>query len=244
VLSGSADPARWAGRAPRIPSFDVEPARLDDVQIFQTMVELPMAVRTRLLPPGLHPTNPPTLILWAWRCGGSRWGAFSLVQLRVGCRSGVRTRGLVVACACDSTDAAAGLAEHWGLGSTPARIGLDARYDATALTVERDGREILRAEASRPEPLDPGDVQYTGTLTFGSPPAGLRLVQLEPRFELERAERLTPGELQLDAAAWGEPDLEPRHPVSASLARGQILLPRVRFVCRPDVPAFQGTEAV
>ena len=36
----------------------------------------------------------------------------------------------------------------------------------------------------------------------------------------------------------------PRHPVSASVVSASITLPPIRFVCRPDVLAFAGTEKV
>ncbi len=34
------------------------------------------------------------------------------------------------------------------------------------------------------------------------------------------------------------------HPVSASVALAELTLPPVRFVCRPEVLAFDGTERV
>ena len=50
--------------------------------------------------------------------------------------------------------------------------------------------------------------------------------------------------MAFDGAAWGDARVQPVFPVSASLAVADITIPRVRFVCRPDVLAFDGTEAV
>jgi hypothetical protein len=200
--------------------------------------------REPLVPKGLHPTNPATLIVLAWRCAQSPWGAFTLVQLRAGCRSGVRTRGFVVAAACDSPAAARELASGWGFPARAAEIELARGYDACTLRVALGGRSALELEAQDPDPLAPGDVQYTGTLTLAHTPRGLRLVQIEPRTELARAERLRPRLLGFDAAAWGHAALTPYYPVSASLGVGEIEIPPVRFVCRADVLAFEGTEAV
>ena len=63
--------------------------------------ELPYASREPLLPPGLHPTTPPLMVLLAWRVADSPWGPFSMAQARISCRSGVRPRGFVAGCIVD-----------------------------------------------------------------------------------------------------------------------------------------------
>jgi hypothetical protein len=78
------------------------------------------------------------------------------------------------------------------------------------------------------------------TTTLASTPRGLRLVQVEPEYALERVERVRP---RLEHFV-SDGTLEPSHPVTASVAVGSITLPRVRFVSRPDVLAFEGTESV
>ena len=45
--------------------------------------------------------------------------------------------------------------------------------------------------------------------------------------------------------AGGDPRLDPYSIVTTTLARdGTLTIPPVRFVCRPDVSAFEGTESV
>lgn len=244
MLVGTADLDALSARAPRLPAFPSEPTALGGAEVFQACFEMRAASREPLLPPGLHPTNPATLIALAWRCAESPWGPFTLLQLRVGCRSGVRTRGFVWAAACDPPAAADELARRFGFPALPARIALARRYDGCAVSVERSGRVALAIEGQDPEPVAPEDVQFTGTLTLAHTPRGLRLVQLEPRTALERAERLRPHLLEFDAEAWGSAALTPYHPVSASIGVGRIEIPPVRFVCRPEVMAFQGSESV
>src|SRR5581483_3151090 len=111
-------------------------------------------------------------------------------------------------------------------------------------SVELDVGPALRLNGVDPDPLSPGDVQYSVTTTLAHTPRGLRLVQLEPEYTLSRAERIRPRLASVDPPAWGPLDLDPRHPVSASIALGTIDLPRLRFVSRPDVVAFEGTETV
>jgi hypothetical protein len=47
-----------------------------------------------------------------------------------------------------------------------------------------------------------------------------------------------------DAAGFGAPRVRPAWPVAAIVALGEVSLPRVRYVVRPDVLAFEGTEVV
>ncbi len=49
---------------------------------------------------------------------------------------------------------------------------------------------MLALVARHPDPLRPTDVQYTVTMTLAHTPKGLRLVQVEPDYELARVERL------------------------------------------------------
>ena len=244
MLVGTADLDALSARAPKLPAFPQEALALGGVEVLQACFEMRATSREPLLPPGLHPTSPATLILLLWRCAESPWGPFALLQLRVGCRSGVRARGFVWAAACDRDGAARELEARYGFPTREARISLARRYDGCSLSVELDGREALALEAQDPDPLAPDDVQFTGTLTLAHTPRGLRLVQIEPRTAFERAERLRPRLLRFDAEAWGHAALTPYHPVSASIGVGRVEIPPIRFVCRPDVLAFQGTESV
>jgi hypothetical protein len=244
VLNGTADVARLAATAPTMSSFDAHPVTLPGVEVVQAVFEMRWTARQTTLPPGLHPTNPPILTVLAWRAPDSPWGRFSLAQVRVGCRSGVRPRGLVAGCVNDNPAAAAALAAGWGLPGRPGTVGLQRRYDAVALDVVADGREVLALAGRHPVPLQPGDVQYTVTMTLANTPRGVRLVQVEPEYRLARVERLRARLTAFDAAGWGDGDLAPSTPVSATVGVGEVTLPRLRFVSRPDVSAFLGTEGI
>jgi len=244
VLTGDADLAVLASRAPTIATLTPDAVHLSDVIVLQAAFELRAADRTAVLPPGLHPTNPPLLILLAWQVGGSPWGPFSMAQARVSCRSGVRPRGFVAGCVADSPDAAAGLSSQWGLPARMGAVSLHRHYDATELVVTVGGAPACEVRASGPEPLGPGDVQYSVTMTLAHTTRGPRLVQLEPEYELSFVERGRPQLTSFDGSAWGEPALSPVHPVSATVGIGSVTIPRLRFVCRPDVLAFEGTEPV
>jgi hypothetical protein len=244
MIVGKARVEDLAAQRPRLAAFGAGPVALPGAEVLQAMFEMPVAAREAVVPPGLHPTNPALCVIVAWRCPESPWGAFSLAQVRAQTRSGLRPRGFVLGAVCDNPAAADALATDFGF---PARVGevlLRRAYDAAWLEVASEGQTILALEGMDPEPLLPSDVHYSATLNLADTPRGLRLVQVEPSFEVGRAERLRPRLLSFHPEGWGDRHLDPYHPVSASVVSANVTLPPIRFVCRPDVLAFEGTEKV
>ena len=244
MLSGTADLEALASRAPEMESLDASPVTLEGVEVLQATFEQPYSFRAPALPPGLHPTTPVLLVLLAWRVPDSPWGPFTLAQARVSCRSGVRPRGFVAGCITDNPGAATALARGWGLPVTNGEVSLERRYDSAELLVCRNGSIAAHLVGIDPDPLGSGDVQYTVTTTLARTPRGLRLVQVEPEYQMERVERVRPRLLFFDPVAWREPNLAPRHPVSATISVGRVTIPSLRFLSRPEVTAFEGTEKV
>lgn len=244
MISGTARVEELMARRPRMPSLAAAPVALRGVEIVQALFEMPASARECIVPAGLHPTNPAALVLQAWRCPESPWGAFSLVQARAQTRSGVRPRGFVTGAACDNAAAARALAEGFGYPALPAEIRWQRAYDRVRLDVVRAGETILAFEGADPDPLAPGDVQFSGTLNLADTPRGWRLVQVDPEIQPARSERLRPKLSAFTPAAWGDPRLDPYYPVSASLTLADVTIPALRFVCRPDEPAFTATERV
>jgi len=242
VIVGSARIEDLAAERPRIAGFGAGPIRLPGAEVLQAMFEMPVSAREAVVPPALHPTNPALCVIVAWRCPESPWGPFSLAQVRAQTRSGLRPRGFVTGAVCDNRDAADALAADFGFPARAGEVLLRRAYDAAWLEVARGGQTILALEGMDPEPLLPIDVHYSVTLNLAETPRGLRLVQVEPEYDIARAERLRPRLLSFHPEAWGDRHLDPYHPVSASVVSAGITLPPVRFLCRPDVLAFEGTE--
>ena len=231
MYSGTKPVDELAARAPSMPSLDVEPLTVPSVEILTVTYEISASVNEAVLPPGLHPTIPPIVTFVVWRAAD-----FSLAQVRIGCRSGMRPRAFLVSAVANG--AAPPLAERWGFSTRPGRVELTRSYDRIRARVD----DVLDVEVVDPTPLRPGDVQWIANMNPAQTPRGLRLVQVDPDYEVARAERGRPRLHRFDAAAWGEPLLEPVHPVVATFAVADVTLPRLRFVCRPDVLAFFGTE--
>ena len=243
MLFGTADVDELATGAPTMERLDTEPLTLPGVWVLQTTFEMPIAARECLLPPGLHPTDPPLVSWLFFQCADGPLGPFTLAQLRVSCRSGLRPRGFLVESVVDSTEAGRALAAGWGFRHRLGQVRLARGYDAVTGTVQCNGRTLLEVALRDPDPLGAHDVQYTAGMHLARTPRGMRLVQVDPTFVVARAERGRPSLGAFDAAAWGDARVAPRHPVSASIALADVTLPKLRFLCRPDVWAFDGTES-
>lgn len=244
MLSGTANVETLAERAPVMDDLATESLALGGVDVLQLTYEVASAGAGDMLPPGLHPTIPPILTWLFFRCPGGPLGAFTMAQTRIGCRSGVRPRSYLLSSVIDNTEAGATLAARWGYRFQVGEVEVRWTYADITGTVAVDGRTILDVAVLDPEPLSGADVQYTANMNLARTPKGLRLVQVDPEFHVQRAERGKPRLVSFDAQAWGDDRLRPVYPVSASAAIADITLPRVRYLCKPDRFALDGTEVV
>jgi hypothetical protein len=244
MLTGTAPLDELDAHCATLDSFDTDAVTLHGAEVVQALFEMRHAGRQASLPSGLHPTNPPTFILQFWQCPESPWGPFRMAQGRVGCRSGLRPRGLVQGSVCDNEEAATALRLRWGF---PARLGevtVQRRYDAVSASASIDGLVVASLCAFDPEPLGAHDIAYTTTLALAHTPRGPRLVQIDVDIEPARAERVRPRLDAFDAAGWVHPTVDPYHPVSASVAIGDLTIQRLRYVSKADELAFTGTETI
>jgi len=244
MLRGTAEPSLLAKGAVALASFDTEPLKLLGVETLQVFCEIESAGADSLLPPGLHPTLPPAVTWLVQRVAGSPWGEFQMAQCRIECRSGLRPRGFLRGGVIDNAEAARELAARWGYALGLGEIRLQRSYDRVRAMAFLGGETVLDLELRDPTPLQGADIYYVANVNLADTPRGLRLVQVDPDFEIERAERGRPVVRHFDAAAWGAGCVRPSHPVSASFSSASVTLPALRYVCRPDVLAFEGSERV
>ena len=248
MLTGTAAIDDLAATAPTLSAFATEPLACPGADLVQVVHEVWVdeGGREAMVPPALHPVNPPCLTWSFLRAPESVVGPFTLAQTRLVCRSGVRARGLHLAAFTDNAAAGQLLASQWGLHfPVPvADVRLVRRYDRIDGTVAVDGGVVLDVSLIGPQPLNAGDLQFTDTMTLAHTPMGLRLVQVEQSYAMNRAERARTVVHRFEGEAWGRPVLRPSYPVSASAAVADVTFEPVRFVCRPDESAFTGTERV
>ena len=248
MISGTAPVDELAAGAPEIAAFGAEPIRLAGVTGLSLVAELRRGAREAVLPPGLHPIVPPAMSLGAWDVSESPWGAFTAAFVRVVCRSGARARAFCVGSVASTEDAVAGLRSQLGFPARQADVALRRHYDGVDLTVGsavgNGAGPMLELSALDPDPLSVGDLQHVGSMNLAHTPAGLRLVQVETHHVPSRVERLAARIDAFDAAAWGQPLLDPYWVVSCSVSLEDIEIPAIRFVCDPALPAADGTERV
>lgn len=225
-----------------------EPWRLLGVQILQVMYEIDQSGMTSLLPPALHPTIPPTLVVTAWRVPESPAGPFALVEAKVGCRSGARPRALSVRAFCDSAEAREALTARWGYPLAPADIGFVRRYDRCWVTVAEAGSLALEAHLVDPLAISGGDIQYLATLNAARVEREgrvvPRLVQVDPEYQFHGAERGVPELLVFEGEAFGLAGAEPYWPVSASYAVADVAMPELRYLVDPAKPPLAAVERI
>ncbi len=244
MLSGTKSVGSLEDGAPVMPDFDTSPAVLEDVLILKVLHEIAANAITDVLPPGLHPTIPPLVTWMVLQVGSSEFGPFSIAQTRVECRSGARPRAMLVSAVVDSADVAAALGSRWGYRALVGDVALDRSYDRAGARVSIDGSDVLDVEVVDPVPLRPSDLQWMASMHIAQTPRGLRLVQIDPTYDVGRAERGRPLVHVFDATAWGEPGIVPTYPIAATISSATITLPKIRFLCAPDQLAFMGTEVI
>jgi hypothetical protein len=243
MLSGTADPEIMARSAPVV-TYATEPLVGQSAELLQVIYEVDGTSRQTMLPPALHPVNPAVITFTVLTVGQSNVGPFAVAEIRIVCRSGVRSRGFHVSCFVDGAKAGELLADRWGYRVRQAEVKLSRRYHDIRATVRCDRNIVLDAGLLYPQPLSPGDVQFTDTMHLVRTPNGCRLIQVERFYQATGVERGRPTLVSFDPIAWGEQRLVPAHPVSAVYLAGDVTFQPIRYLCRPEVSALEGTERI
>src|SRR5215216_3458867 len=106
--------APLANELPHLSSLHTPEWEMPDGEFLQINWEVEDDGALTLTPPSLHPSIPPFASFFASRIPESPVGAFSLVQVRLVVRAGIRPRALCLGAVCDSATAVEALRKHWG----------------------------------------------------------------------------------------------------------------------------------
>ena len=101
----------------------------------------------------------------------------------------------------DNGEAAVELAARWAYRLQEGEIVLERCYDRISASVAVKGQRILELGLRDPTPLRASDAYYVANMNLAQTPNGLRLIQVDPEFEVRRAERGPPWIELFDA--WG-----------------------------------------
>ncbi len=247
-LTGTLDLSPYAGEAPLVEDLGTAQWELKEASILQILYEIDEVGLTSLLPPALHPTIPPTLLVNATKVPDSSVGPFTLAEVRIGCRAATRPRGYLARAICNSEDAASELRKRWGYPVDVAEVDLVKTHYSVELSVIEDDELILEAALIDPEPISGNDIQYLANLNLarvnrdGKPVT--RLIQVDPEYTFHAADRGQAQITDIDPGAWRLEEALPVYPVSASYARADITMPAIRFLIDPEQPPLKSVERV
>jgi len=244
MLAGTADPKGFERDAPTMPSFAENGVEFPNAVFVQALFEIEAASMCEMLPPALHPTLPPVAGITVLDVPESEWGPFRMAELRIQCRSGLRSRAMGVSTVVDRAEVGVELAERFGFRVVLGEVALERAYHETRIEVGAEGATWASAAMRGPKRIGEGDMQFVSTMHPAQTPVGFRLVQLDTRYGVQRAER-APLDLEVfDAAAWGESRIVPSLMLPAVVGIADVRLDAIRFACRAEVMAFEGSEKV
>jgi acetoacetate decarboxylase len=234
-------------RLPTMRDLDTAAWPLPGAEILQLAFEVPRSTES-LLPRAMHPAIPPYATIWVTRYPDSPVGPFTLAQLRLMGRAGAHPRGLVLGVVASTLEAATALREGWGLPAVPGQVTFTRRHDRITATVTRDGVTVLDCGLIDPEPISGSDVQYIHSVTLAQAPldgtTGPRLIQVDSRYTLKKADRGRPHVGVLIPEAWNAGSLRLLNPIAATVTASDTDLPRIRFVMDVEVPVVRGTRRI
>ncbi|HVA77706.1 MAG TPA: hypothetical protein VNF27_07405, partial [Candidatus Binataceae bacterium] len=239
---GNLDLASFAKLAPTINGYKTDQLVLKGVQILELHNEIDDDPADALIPRTMHPAIPAYAILNLMHAPASPWGAFTIGEVRVAGRTGVRPRGFVLRSYCDNEAARKELAARWGYPVAAAgAASLVLRHDRIIGKIAVGAKTVLEVELMDRDAISGGDIQYIASmhLARNSEDGKLVLVQVDPEYTFSKAERGKPRVTALDPAAFGATasNLRLTNPIMASFATADMTLPHLRYICNPEMPA-------
>ncbi len=244
---GSLDLNKWAKFASVIDGYKTDALSLKGAGILEVHIEVDDDPADALIPKTMHPSIPAYAVFNVVSYPDSPWGAFALAEVRVAGRTGVRPRSFVLSSICNNEEAAKAVASRWGYPTQVGDVKLDLRHDRVVGKASLGGKPVLECELLDRDAISGGDIQYIASmhLARNKQDDKLVLVQVDPEYTFSKAERGKPrvGLVDMDAFHAGA-SLRLANPISACYAVGDVTLPKIRYICNPELPAMQGTTKV
>ena len=218
---------------------------LPDAQFLQINWEVEDEGALTLTPPSLHPSIPPFASFFGCRFPESPVGPFSLVQVRLVVRAGIRPRGLCLGAVCDSAAASTALREHWGYPVQLGEIDVAHRHDQVRFTASLDGRMVADLAVHTADVINGSDLMTFDNLHLVRLPGedAPKLVQVDPEYTIHQADRGRPSVSLPDPQALGMAGaLRLVSPIIGFTFRADSDLVPVRFTIDSVKPAVASTK--
>lgn len=234
--------------APQVGALSEAPHwELPEATLVQINWEVQDEAALTVTPAALHPSIPPYLSFFAGRYPDSPVGSFTLVQMRLVVRAGIRPRGYCLGAVCDSAEATEALRRHWGYPIEQGEAEVSVRHDRVLVRAALGGRDVVAATLTHPESIGGSDLMPFDNLHLvqlaAADGGGAALVQVDPEYAIHSADRGTPRLELPDPHALGMAGAVrlDRAMVGFTFKADTDLAP-VRFAIDPSKPAVQGTR--
>jgi hypothetical protein len=241
---GALDVAARSTALPRVVALAHESWRSDQTEVLNFVYEIDDREALALIPRALHPTIPLYANLMLLHHASSPVGPFALAELRIVTRAGMHQGGYTIGGFCDSAPAIAYLRDHYGWPLAPGEVSIQRKHYAVLGRVSAGGKAVFEGWLEKAESISPGDLLYPVSLHLALHDGEPCLIQTEPVYVPERAERGTPRVQRFDAAAFGDGRVAFTNALPATWIRGTFELRPVRWVMSPDQPAVTGSRRV
>jgi hypothetical protein len=244
---GTLDATTIAADLPHLSSKDAPEWEMPDGEFLQINWEVEDEPAQALTPKSLHPSIPPFASFFAARIPESPVGPFSLVQIRLVVRAGIRPRGLCLGAVCDSPEAADALRRHWGYPVQVGDVDVSRRHDQVRFTAALDGRTVADLAVHTADVINGNDLMTFDNLhlvRFGDDERP-QLVQVDPEYTIHTADRGRPSVTLPDPQALGmRGGLRLASPIIGFAFRADTDLVPVRFTIDPIEPAITSSRRV
>lgn len=241
---GTLDVAARRPALPTVTTLAQESWRSEASEALNFVYEIDDRSALDLIPAALHPTIPLYANLMLLRHATSPAGPFALAELRIMARAGIHQGGFTTGGFCDSDAAIAYLRERYGWPLQRGEVSIQRKHYAVLGSVVARGEPVFEGWLEKAEAISPGDLLHPVSLHLAVLDGAPRLIQAEPLYAPERAERGTPRVQRFDARAFGESRVRFTNPLPATWTRGAFEMRPVRWVMDPDRPAVIGATRV
>lgn len=220
---------------------------LPDAEFLQINWEVDDGGALTLTPPSLHPSIPPFASFFGSHFPETPVGPFSLVQVRLVVRAGIRPRGLCLGAVCDSPAAVQALRDHWGYPVQLGAVDVAHRHDQVRFTAALDGRPVVELGVHTADVINGSDLMTFDNLHLvrlgdESTP---KLVQVDPEYTIHQADRGRPTVSLPDPEALGmRGALRLVSPIIGFTFRADSDLVPVRFTIDSVQPAITSTTRI
>ena len=237
----------WQGRAPEVDGYGTEPLILPGAKVLNLASEIASVEADPLVPAAMNPSIPPYVLFTIGDYPQTPFGPFKIADIRIVARAAYRPRAFVLRSFIDNSQAAHELSHRWGYPAGAAKIEMRERHDRVETTVQTDARLIFHGEMLQREIVAGVDLQFISSmhLVRNRDDGKVVLMQVDPEYAVTRAERGVSKIMTVNQEAWHAGGcLLLTNPMTATLAYADVTLPRIRFICDPERPAYEGTIKV